>query len=73
MPENVKVVDARKLPSADPKRPGLFDLLISYQTAAGVQGIVRVPAEAAGDEQVAAAIRVDLDERAGWQGRDLEV
>jgi len=69
----VKIVDARRIPSPDPERLGKWDLMVQYEADGGVRGIVRVPDEAVTDEAVKAAVKADLAGRAAWVGRKLQV
>ena len=69
----VTIRDRRKLPSGDPQRLGQEDVLVMYDAGDGKTGVVRVPAEAADEAAVRDAIKADLDERAAWVGKTLDV
>lgn len=73
MPEEIKVIEMRRLASPNPERLGKFDALVVYERPTGDRGVVMVPSEDVSEEAVSEAIRADLSERGEWSGRKLQV
>lgn len=71
MPDKVKIISMQRLPSADPQRLGKYDRLFAVEVAPGNSLIVRVPDEGFDESKLAAAIKVELQERGKWVGREL--
>jgi len=70
---DIKILDHRKVPSLDPARAGKDDDVISYSVN-GTRGyMVRVPAEAATDAAIQAAIKADLERRGRLVGKTFTV
>lgn len=59
MGHEVRILDARKLPSGDPARVGKQDLVVTYQVDGLRTGYVILPQDAATDAQIQAAITVE--------------
>ena len=72
-PRKVRILDVREVPSTDPERFGKMDVLITYQVDPMHVYIIRLPKEEFNEERVREAIRADLEEKAKWLGRELEL
>lgn len=73
MPNTVKIVERKKLPSVDPKRLGKYDLIFVVELAPGDMIFVRVPDEEFTEEKLQDAIREQIKERGEWAGKELQV
>lgn len=69
----VKVLDYRKIPSAEPKRMGKQDILRVIELEGGNRIAVRTPAEADTPEALKKAISSQLEERGKEIGREIEI
>jgi muramidase (phage lysozyme) len=75
-----KIVDLSKVPSAEAGRAGRYDLIVTYQDAAGRMRIVTIPYEEfegkTDEEQDAVLreyIRTQEEERLRFIGRELTI
>jgi len=84
MPEEAttafKIVDLSKIPSAEAGRVGKYDLVVTYQDAAGRVRIVTIPYEEFGEkseeeqtEVLRAAIRAQESERTRFIGAEIRI
>lgn len=68
---SAEIVRVTRLPAADLKRPGKFDLIISYKLDDGQTGVVSVPDEGHTDAAISSAIREHVKSLGALQGRKL--
>jgi len=75
-----KIVDLSKIPSAEAGRVGKYDLVVTYQDAAGRVRIVTIPYEEFGEkspeeqtEVLRAAIRAQESERTRFIGSEIRI
>jgi len=84
MPEEAttafKLIDLSKIPSAEAGRVGKYDLVVTYQDAAGRVRIVTIPYEDFGGkseeeqtEVLRAAIRAQESERTRFIGTEIRI
>jgi len=77
MPQTVKILDKREIPSAAPDRVGKMDSMITYQIDTYRTYLITVPAEdltpEAEEQVIKAAIRADMAERERWAGKELVI
>ena len=73
MPEEISIIDTRRVPSATPERIGRMDVFITYQTADMRTYMIMVPGEEFTEEKVRELIRKDLEERAQWTGKKISI
>jgi len=71
MPDTVKIVERKKLPSVDPQRLGRYDLIFVVELTPGDVIFVRVSEEDFTEEKLLAAIRDQVKERGEWAGKEL--
>jgi len=69
----VTVLDKTEVPSAEPHRIGMKDVIITYQTDPYHTYYVTIPAEEFSEERLKEVIRKDLEERRAWIGRKIEI
>lgn len=73
MAQKVKILDVRKIPSGAPDRVGRYDMICTYQIDPLRTYIVTLPAEEFDEAKLKTAIRKDMDKRAEFEGREIEV
>lgn len=73
MPDTVKIVERKKLPSVDPQRLGRYDLIFVVEVAPGDVIFVRVPDDDFTEEKLQDAIRAQIKERGEWAGKELNI
>jgi len=66
-----KVIDVRRVPSADPARIGKLDYLVTYQLDAYRTYIVTVPEDTLSDEIIQKYVRKDLEQIEKFTGREF--
>jgi hypothetical protein len=69
----VKIVDKREIPTAEPARVGKLDVLITYQLEGFKTYLIRIPQEEFNEEELVKRIKVEMEERALWTGKELEI
>jgi len=69
----VKILDVREIPSGDPQRVGLFDVIVTYQIDPLRTYILTIPKEKFDEAELKTAIQKDIAERAKWEGREIEI
>lgn len=74
----VKIIDMTKVPSAEPDRMGKYDLVITYQDAAGRVRVIILPyeqfagkSEAEQLELIKKAIKAQEEERLRFVGKSI--
>lgn len=73
MAHEVRILDTRKLPSADPARAGKSDYVVTYQVDGLRTHYVILPQEAPSDAQIQAAIKAEEKARASVVGRSFTI
>lgn len=73
MPDTVKVVEVKKLPSVDPQRLGQYDRIFVVEVTPGDNLFVRVPDKDFTEEKLRAAIKAELQERSAWAGKEISL
>jgi hypothetical protein len=68
-----KVVDVRRLPSADPRRMGKYDRLVMLELGPNLRDTVTVADEEFTEAKVKTAVEALMKERGAWVGREFEV
>ena len=69
----VKIVDKREIPSAEPARVGKRDVVITYQVDTFRTYIIMIPEEQFTEKELVERIKADMDLRAQWTGKELEI
>ena len=69
----VTITDVKRMPSLQPQRFGKVDIYVQYEDAAKKRYTVTVPAEAATDDAIRAAIKSDVEGRTSWVGKTLQL
>jgi hypothetical protein len=73
MGHEVKILDTRKLPSADAARVGKSDTVVTYQVDGLRTHYVILPVEAPSEAQIQAAIKAEEKARAGIVGKAFTI
>lgn len=73
MPETIKILDMKRLPSPDPERMGKLDRLFVIEAGQGIRLVVRLPDDGFDDDKLKAAVKAELAERGSWIGRQMEL
>jgi hypothetical protein len=73
MGHEVRILDTRKLPSADPARVGKSDYVVTYQVDGLRTHYVLLPKEAPTEAEIQAAIKAEEKSRAGIVGRAFTI
>lgn len=71
--ETFKVIDVRRVPSADPARLGKLDYLVTYQLDAYRTYMVTITKDELSDEIIKEAVKKDLDAMAKFTGKEFEL
>lgn len=66
-----KVIDVRRVPSADPARLGKLDYLVTYQLDAYRTYMVTIPKDELSDEVITDAVRKDLEAMEKFTGKEF--
>ena len=72
MAVNFKVVDARRVPSAEPNRVGKRDWLVTYQLDAMRVYMVTIPFDVLTEAIIADAVKRDLEAIERWVGKEFK-
>ena len=72
-PTTVTIIDVKRMPSLQPLRFGKVDIYVQYKDGAGKVYTVTVPAEAATDDAIKAAIKSDVEGRTAWVGKQIQL
>ena len=73
MPEEITIIDTRKVPSPHRERVGRMDAFITYQMPDMRTYMITLPAEDVTDAKLIELIRKDIQERASLTGKKLSV
>lgn len=73
MPDKVKIIEVKKLPSTDPTRLGRYDRIFVVEVTPGDNLFVRVPDDDFTEEKLKDAIREQVKERGDWAGKEIEI
>jgi len=69
--QSFKVIDTRRIPSADPNRIGKLDWLVTYQLDAYRTYIVTIPEDELTEEIIKRYVRKDLEAAEKFTGREF--
>ena len=77
-PGKVRIITRVKFPSPDPGRLGRYDEVITYMTPDGRTWMITIPAEifegkieAEQERIISERIKIDIQARAAWEGREI--
>lgn len=73
MPQEITIIDTRKVPSALPERIGKMDVFVTYQTPDMRTYIVNIAEEEFDESHLTERIRQDLQERSQWTGKKISI
>ncbi len=68
-----KVIDVRRVPSAEPARLGKLDYLVTYQLDQFRTYMVTIPKDELSDEIIREAVKKDLEAMERFTGKELEL
>lgn len=71
MAQAFKVIDTRRIPSADPARVGKMDWLVTYQLDAYRTYMVAIAVDTLTEDVIKEAVRKDLEAIAAWTGKEF--
>lgn len=71
MAQSFKVLDTRRVPSADPTRVGKLDWLVTYQLDAYRTFMVMIPQDQLSEDIIREAVKKDLEAVMAWAGKEL--
>lgn len=70
---NFKVIDVRRIPSAEPARVGKLDYLVTYQLDAYRTYMVTIPQDELSEDVIKDAVRKDIEAIEKWTGTEFTV
>ncbi len=73
MAVNFKVIDVRRIPSADPDRIGKLDYLVTYQLDAYRTYMVTIPVDELTDEIIKEYVSKDIQAMEKWTGKEFTI
>jgi len=73
MAQTFKVIDTRRIPSADPARIGKLDWLVTYQLDAYRIYMVTIPEDTLTDDIIKEAVSKDIAAIEKWTGTEFTV
>jgi len=68
---NFKVIDVRKIPSAEPNRVGKLDFLVTYQLDAYRTYMVTIPRDELTEDVIKEAVSKDIAAIEKWTGTEF--
>jgi len=71
MAQAFKVIDVRRIPSADPARVGKLDFLVTYQLDPLRVYMVTIAQDHLTEQVIKEAVRKDLESMQAWTGKEL--
>ena len=71
MAQSFKVIDTRRIPSADPARIGRLDWLVTYQLDAYRTYMVTIPKDELSEDDIKEAVRKDIEAVGRWTGKEF--
>ena len=71
MAQTFKVIDTRRVPSADPGRVGRLDWLVTYQLDAYRTYMVTIAKDELSESDITEAVRKDLEAIGRWTGKEF--
>jgi len=71
MAQSFKVIDTRRIPSADPARLGKLDWLVTYQIDAYRTYMVTIAQDELSETEIKEAVRKDLEAISRWVGQEF--
>jgi hypothetical protein len=73
MPREARILDTRKIPSADPARVGKSDYVVTYQVDGLRSHYVVIPKDAPTEAEITAAVKAEEKTRASQVGRTFPI
>ena len=73
MAVNFKVIDVRRIPSAEPARVGKLDFLVTYQLDAYRTYMVTISEDTLTEDVIKDAVRKDIEAIEKWTGTEFTV
>ena len=73
MAVNFKVIDVRRIPSAEPARVGKLDFLVTYQLDAYRTYMVTIARDELTEDVIKDAVRKDIEAIEKWTGTEFTV
>jgi len=70
---NFKVIDVRRIPSAEPSRIGKLDYLITYQLDPMRVYMVTIAQDALTEAIIQDAVRKDVEAISRWSGKEFTI
>lgn len=70
---NFKVIDARRIPSAEPSRIGKLDWLVTYQLDAMRVYMVTIAVDVLTEPLIQDAVKKDIEAIARWTGKEFTI
>lgn len=71
MAQSFKVIDVRRIPSADPGRLGKLDFLVTYQLDAFRTYMVTIAKDDLNEAVIKEAVTKDLQALTAWTGKEF--
>lgn len=71
MAQSFKVIDTRRIPSADPARIGKLDWLVTYQLDAYRTYMVTIAKDELSETDIKEAVRKDIEAISRWVGQEF--
>ena len=71
MAQSFKVIDTRRIPSADPARIGKLDWLVTYQLDAYRTYMVTIAQDELSEADIKEAVRKDIEAIGRWVGQEF--
>ncbi len=71
MAQTFKVIDTRRIPSAEPARIGKLDWLVTYQLDAYRTYMVTVSKDELSEADIKEAVRKDIEAISRWVGQEF--
>jgi len=71
MAQSFKVIDTRRIPSAEPTRIGKLDWLVTYQLDAYRTYMVTIPQDELSEADIKDAVRKDIEAIGRWVGQEF--
>ena len=71
MAVSFKVIDVRRIPSAEPNRVGKLDYLVTYQLDAYRTYMVTIAQDELSEDVIKEAVRKDIEAISRWVGQEF--
>ena len=73
MPDTFKVIDTRRIPSAEPNRIGKLDWLVTYQLDPYRTYMVTISVDELTEDIIKDAVRKDIEAVGRWTGQEFSL